>query len=208
MTSKLPNLHGELQLTYKKGFIFTLLFRVFNICSSYTIFHEQLLKFKLIMMRNDHPVKRFDFCARNFLDKLFHLPLKPLTTPKRNIYFTFPFTGKQSMQIRPQVTKLFASEFPHIQLRVVFKPIQYLSNFFRFKDRIILNLRSRIVYQYKCQSSRSLYVGVTTRHLHTRMSEYMISPYTGKTFLSPHCLVSCLIIGSLAIPFLLGTFLF
>jgi hypothetical protein len=60
------------------------------------------------------------------------------------------------------------------------KPICRLSNFFHFKDRIPLNLRSHVVYQFECQYCNALYLGKTCRHLHTRISEHCrISALTG-----------------------------
>ena len=64
--------------------------------------------------------------------------------------------------------------------------MQRLSTFFRFKDRIPLSLRSRIVYKYKCQCCNALYVGETVRHLHKRISERMgILGCTGKPLSKP-----------------------
>ena len=104
----------------------------FNLCSSYTIFHEELGKFKTIMIRNGYPIKFLDDCLRNFFDKIFCPAITTTSVPKRIIFFTLPFTGQHSLQIRKQIAKLFASAFPQIQLRVIFKPIRRLSSFFPF----------------------------------------------------------------------------
>ena len=64
---------------------------------------------------------------------------------------------------------------------MIFKPICRLSNFFHFKVRIPLELRSHVVYQFTCQCCNALYLGKTCRHLHTRISEHCgISALTGK----------------------------
>ena len=81
--------------------------------------------------------------------------------------------GVHSSQIQNQINKLFSSAYPHIQIRCTFRPMQRLSAFFRFKDRIPLRLRSRIVYKYKCQCSNALYVGKTVRHFNKGISEHM-----------------------------------
>ena len=99
--------------------------------------------------------------------------------------FTLRFSGLNSDQ--NQINKLFSSAYPHIQIRCIFRPMQRLSTFFRFKDRIPLSLRSRIVYKYKCQCCIALlYVGETVRHFHKRISEHMeISGSTGKPLSKP-----------------------
>jgi hypothetical protein len=128
-------------------------------------------------------IKSFiDRCIKTFLDKTIpSIPKVPtLTVSKLLIPVVLPYTGNHAIQIRQQLNKLFSSAYPHIQLRVIFKPICRLSNFFHFKDRIPLNLRSHVVYQFKCQCCNALYLGKTCRHLHTRISEHRgISALTG-----------------------------
>ena len=47
-------------------------------------------------------------------------------------------------------------------------------------------MRSGVVYLFKCRCCSASYVGQTTRHLHTRISEHLgISPITGKPSSSP-----------------------
>ena len=55
-----------------------------------------------------------------------------------------PFLGVHSSQIRNQINKLLCSAYLHIQICCIFRPMQRLSAFFRFKDRIPLSLRSHI----------------------------------------------------------------
>jgi hypothetical protein len=67
------------------------------------------------------------------------------------------------LQIRSQLQIFLSSAHPSFRL----------SNFFPFKDRIPCELRSHVVYLYKCQCCGALYVGQTRRHIHTRISEHM-----------------------------------
>ena len=111
------------------------------------------------MNLNGYPEKFFDRIVRSFLNEIFEKPSatsEPIQS-KRIVLFTLPFSGLHSVQIRNQITKLFSSAYPHIQIRCIFRPMQRLSTFFRFKDRIPLRLRSRIVYKYKCQCCNALH---------------------------------------------------
>ena len=139
--------------SFKRGLINTLLFRYFNISSSYATFHAEVGKFKKIMNLNSYPETFFDRIVRSFLNKISKKPSstsEPIEL-KRIALFTLPFSGLRSVQIRNQINKLFSSTYPHIQIRCIFRPMQRLSTFFRCKDRIPLSLRSRIVYKYECQ---------------------------------------------------------
>ena len=118
---------------------------------------------------------------RFFLNQISHPPVKPLTAPRLLLSLVLPFTGNHGLQIRQQVTKLLSSAYPHLQIRIAFRPVSRLSNFFRFKDRLPLKLRSHVVYKFTCRRCQASYIGETCRLLHTRISDHIgISAYTGK----------------------------
>ena len=148
-TGPFTNFGSFVSLVYKKGLVLTLLFCYFNICFSCAIFHKELENFKKVMLKNGFPTKFLDYRVLNFLDKIFCPPSKTFSVPKHVKFFTLPFTGQHSLQIRQQLVKLFASAFPQIQLRVAFKPTQRLSSLFRCKDQIPFALLSRVVHKYQ-----------------------------------------------------------
>ena len=124
--------------------------------------------------------------VRRFLNNLFEPKPPVLTVPKKIVYFCLPFTGSHSLQIRTQITRLCSAAYPHLNIRFVFRSSTRISSFFPFKDRIPKFLRSGVVYLFKCRCCSASYVGQTTRHLHTRVSEHLgISPITGKPSSSP-----------------------
>ena len=56
-----------------------------------------------------------------------------------------------------------------------------MKNYFNFKDKIKRELRSLLVYNFKCNSCNAEYIGKTKRHYRTRTSEHIgVSPLTGK----------------------------
>ena len=56
-----------------------------------------------------------------------------------------------------------------------------LSNFFRFKDKVLFNLRSNVVYKFSCDRCNATYYGETCRHLNIRVGEHSgVSPLSGK----------------------------
>ena len=76
--------------------------------------------------------------------------------------------------------------YPHLNVRFVFRSSTRTSSFFPFKDKVPKFLISGVVYLLKCRCCSASYVGQTTRHLHTRVSEHVgISPLTGKPSSNP-----------------------
>ena len=56
-----------------------------------------------------------------------------------------------------------------------------MKNYFNFKDKIKQELRSLLVYNFKCNSCNAEYIGKTKRHYRTRTLEHIgVSPLTGK----------------------------
>ena len=111
------------------------------------------------------------------------IPLTPkppvLTTSKKIIYFCLQFTGIHSLQIRTQISRLCNAA--HLDIRFVFRSSKRIFSFFPFKDKVPKYLRSSVVYLFKCRCCSASYLGQTTRHLHTKISEHLgISPITGK----------------------------
>ena len=105
--------------------------------------------------------------SNHFLIKCIILVIKFILARKR---LHLPFTGHHGLQIRSLLQKFISFAYPHISLRVVFRPSSRLSNFFPLKDKIPRELRSHVVYLYKCQCCGTLYVGQTRRPIHTRIS--------------------------------------
>ena len=56
---------------------------------------------------------------------------------------------------------------------VVFSSKIKLRNFFSFKDKIPTNLKSLVLYKYKCSDCNVTYIGKTTRHYQVRFSEHL-----------------------------------
>ena len=108
------------------------------------------------------------------------------TASKFLIYFSLPYTGSHGLQIRTQLIKLLSSAFTQISLRFVFRPSVRLGFFFPVKNRIPDGLKSHVVYLFTRQCCKALYVGQTSRQLHTRISDHMgISPLTGNRRVNP-----------------------
>ena len=128
-TGLITNFESFLPFVYKKGFIFTL-FRYFNLCSSSATFHDELQCFQTLLNQNGCPSRFVEKCIRDFLDKTFSPPVKQNTAPKYLLSFLLPFTGNHALQIRQQLIKLMLSAYPHINLRIIFRPTFRLPNFF------------------------------------------------------------------------------
>ena len=167
--------------TYKIGLIKPLLFRRFSLCSDFIKFHHEIDKLKSILYKNSYPRDLIDKCIKEFLDKI--LTPKPVvsTVPKKQLIITLPYLGKLSLQIRTRINRIMKNKLPYCNVQFVFQTKCKISNFFTFKDKIPLVLRSGIAYKFQCGSCNATYYGKTKRHFKVRMCEHLgISALTGK----------------------------
>ena len=94
-----------------------------------------------------------------------------------------PFLGKESFQIRTKLSNFVAKNFPVCKLQVIFNSNNRLRNYFSFKDKIPLRVRSHILYRYSCDGCKAIYIGKTRRHYGVRVFEHLgISLITGKKY--------------------------
>ena len=87
-----------------------------------------------------------------------------------------------STKLKVKLHETFKQLLPACDLRVIFKVSLRMKNYyFKFKDKIKRELRSLLVYNFKCNSCNAEYIGKTKRHYRTRTSEHIgVSPLPGK----------------------------
>ena len=91
------------------------------------------------------------------------------------------YLGKLSLQICTRIICVMKNKLPHCNFRIVFQSKCKLINFFTFKDKIPIFLRSGIVYKFKCGGCNATYYGKTKRHFKVRMCEHLaVSALIGK----------------------------
>ena len=180
-TGVYTHFYSFLPSIYKFGLLSTILFRYFSICSSFKLFHLEVLEFKKIFLKNGYPLKIVDVCIQKFLKKMFSEKVIVHTVPKKDYFITLPYLGPLSNKIQKRIKTVFQKVIPIGKINIVFKTERRLSHFLRFKDVVASFLDSHIIYHFKCPSCNAGYVGETRVHHKVRSSQHLgISEWTGK----------------------------
>ena len=133
------------------------------------------------MYKNSYPGDFVDKCIKEFLDRVLTRKVVVSTVPKKDLMIVLPYLGKLSLQIRTRINRVMRNKLPHCNLRIVFQIKCKLINFFTFKDKIPVFLRSGIVYTFRCGGCNATYYGKTKRHFKITMCEPLgVSALTGK----------------------------
>ena len=169
--------------SYKKGLVYTLLHRAFILCCSWSKFHEEVTFLKKTFRKNIFPEFFIDKCVKTFLDKILIAKEVVTTVPKMELKICLPFLGKQSFKIKSKLRYFISKNFPMCKIQIIFNSNNRLRNFFSFKDKIPLNVRSHILYRYTCNGCKAIYIGKTRRHYLVRIFEHLgISLLTHKKY--------------------------
>jgi len=180
------NFNSFIPNEYKCGLINTLLFRGFNICSSYEKFHQEVVILKEFLKLNSFPERIIDYNIKKFLNNIFTPKKVQLTAEKKPVLVVLPFLGKISLEIKKRIYRCIKKNIPYCKPVFAFQSKNRLSNIFRFKDTFSKDLQSHIVYKFQCGICNDTYYGKTERHFKVRASEHLgITPLTNKRVKKP-----------------------
>ena len=71
------------------------------------------------------------------------------------------------------------------KVKIVFRTARRLSNILKFKDVVLPELASHVIYEFKCSCCNAGYIGETRKHFKVRSSQHLrISEFTGKPITS------------------------
>ena len=195
-TSLFMNFNSFTPLAYRLSVFKCLVYRALRLCSTWSLFHDEVTSVKSMLLRNAFPAWILDRIIKSSVSKFINPSVVMYGPSKERVYIGLPFAGKSTDSVRRAIQQICKKFVPHKDVIVFFKPGRQVSNFFRIKDATPHEMRSNVVYQYTCAECHSSYIGQTTRHLRHRVAEHAgLSHLTGNTVKSKvhssirdHCL--------------------
>ena len=117
-----------------------------------------------------------------FFNKMY-LPKKIIhTVEKKKLILSLEYLGKHSLELKKRLERAINEQIPFCKINVVFSSNNKLRFFFSFKVKIPKNLKSLVLYKFKCSDCNITYIGKTCRHYQVRISEHLgISKVTNRT---------------------------
>ena len=151
--------------SHKKGLVNSLVFRAWKLCSSYVLFHSEIMFVKELLMSNGYPansiVLSIDFSVKSSQTLISCSLMVPI-----RIYLCLPYVGELATnEFVRQVRWLIAKVAPCVEPRLVFRAAQKLSCLTRLKSKLNVLSRSDVVYQISCSLCEAFYVGKTKLRL-------------------------------------------
>ena len=177
---------------WKRGLIMCLINRAKCICSTLSLFNDEVSRLRKMLISNCYPSRFFD-CA---VDRVLN-PRISVTSDTESVHSNYsilriPYYGKESVKFAKKLSNIICKKFD-IDIKIVYSTFK-IKNYFRLKCRTPFPLLSNVVYQFNCaENAQVSYIGYTKRHLISRFAEHTVPKVAKKSHVFAHIkqCVSC-----------------
>ena len=166
------NFFSNLTLKYKTASIHTLINRAYKICSSYKLFHEEVIFLKTYFAQNCYPARLFNSILKKFLNRQYESTTIVHTVAKRKVYVNLPYIGTQTNKMISEIRCLLDQFYPQIHSCFYHKNNYTIGSLFKRYESPELLLRSCVVYKYKCHCCQQCYIGSTQLQMFRRIAQH------------------------------------
>ena len=160
------NFHALAPTKYKRGMVINLVYRIFNATSSWELFDKGLNEGKEILASNQYPEEWYENIINKTIEKIFRKEKKISDEEDERKMVFIQYRGPITDSYVQKLKETGAPIKPILTLRKVKTVLPSL------KQNIEKVITSNIIYQFKCTNCNVSYVGMTTRHLCTRVNEH------------------------------------
>ena len=170
---------------FKINCIKALLHRAYNICSTYMSLDREFNFLKQYFHNNGYSKDIVERSISKFLNSKFN-PLDKQQNDLTNLFFVFPYFGKQSEKLKSDILKLFNKYFTNHQFHIILTNNFTIGSLFNYKDRLNKGMTASAIYKWSCPNCRAHYIGSSSRNLYVRAAEHAgLSYRTGQPLSSP-----------------------
>ena len=193
-TNVLLNFGAITPFKWKESLIFGALHRALKICSSTSLFNQEVNKLCHIFHKNGYPVNFFNRVYDKFMKRINNSVdvsnESDDVNDERTFLLILPFIDNASKVFEKKLKNILLKKLG-VKIRTVYKSCK-LSSFFSLKDKTPLTLVSNAVYKFSCLRDANItYLGETTRPLSLRVNEHLSLNKKTKTAVGKHIVNCC-----------------
>ena len=179
-TDVILNFSAVAPIKWKRALILWFVNRARIIASTHNIYKQEITSLKEKFFKNGYPKKFVDDIIERSLNINKDCTKQKLSNSDFKNVVKVPYIGKPSIEYKKKLEKLLNNYIE--EFKVIFTTTK-VSNYFSNKDKTPHELKSNVVYEYKCSYDKSIqYIGFTSRPLVERIKEHL----KGKTSVSDH----------------------
>ena len=174
-TGLLMNFTSFTSYSYKLGLIRTLIDRAYKINSTWLGFHRETTKIRDFLLKDSYPAHIIDKAVKSTINKSFQFNRQNGNNSPECSYVKLPYVGKFSAIAQKRIRRTIQRFCDNsLNIKLVFSPFK-IGSLFSVKDLIPKELKSCVVYRFRCAGCGACYVGETSpTHLleHKRALKY------------------------------------
>ena len=168
--------HACAPTRFKRNTVEGMVHRIHHASSTWAAFHRGLEKAKVIWERNQYPPAFYNPLVRKVIAKIINerpdqaeqARSRPIVSEKRvKSCLILQYRGKVSDKMSRKVKGISQD------INIVFTTCKMKSALPSLKAKVSKDYCSRVVYKITCTSCSACYVGQTSRHLKTRVTEHL-----------------------------------
>ena len=160
--------------------------RAYYLCSSYALFHREILFLSGYFRNNGFPTHVIDTHVRRFLNKIHSPKPSPCSVPRDKFYFRLTFYNDSCHDRVRDLISTLERFYPQLHFLPSLTNPFTVGSFFKFKDALPNDLRSGVVYKFSCGGCDATYIGCTRQRFKARVCQHLgISDRTHSFLLRP-----------------------
>ena len=162
------NYHSMAPMKYKRSMAINLIHRIWNATSTWETLDKGIQEAKRILEYNQYPMFWYENIIHKTLEKLY-------SGRKKRPPEDEPATKMVFIQYRGKITDHFARKLKDTgaPIKVILTLTKVKTTVPSLKVEVEKPLASNLIYKYKCPHCQVSYVGMTSRHICTRISEHL-----------------------------------
>ena len=176
-TGVLLNYNSVAPRSWKAGLIKCLLARANVVCSSYSLFLQEVNNISKLFKNNGYPEWFFRKQKDNFITGLTNVKLQK-ESDSNDCYcvLTLPYIGNDSIKLAKRLKFIFSKTF-NIVIKISYRNCT-VGDYFGLKEKTPKMFSSNVVYKFQCFEDETVsYIGTTSRQLWVRIKEHFNPRY-------------------------------
>ena len=133
-----------------------------------------------IFKKNQYPESLINRLVKSYRNNAQNSNTSTSTNDTSTIYFKLPFLNISNFT-QHKVRMLAKKYCKNLNIKLAFSSFK-IKNLITVKDCVPRSLRSCVVYKFICAGCNSVYIGETSRHLSTRVREYLFKDKNSHIF--------------------------
>ena len=121
---------------FKNNLISCFINRAFRICSNEKSFNAELKFLTTYFTQNGFPCNFVQKMFRRVLNSIYNPKPIKCTVPKKPLFISVPYLGKDSFILKRKLTSLIGRFYPQFKIICCFKSSFTIGSMFKFKDKL------------------------------------------------------------------------